>query len=527
MLFMLVYGLSNVQEYGRPTDETTEIWILKTNILEYARLFLPENSNFLAKIQKSAKIPISESGERDHGIAAYYLFSPFLYLFHNKNAELIYAWHTYTFLIWFAGIFSVYFLLKEIYKPPVISVIGVIMFFFIPRFFAEGHYNNKDNVFLVTVLAALLFAVRSMKRMKWQDVILFSAASGFLMNGKVIGIAIWGLIGCFTVIYLVLRRKFTKENTAKILTAVLLSLAFYYLLTPASWKRPIALIRYCLDNAAHFSRWNNQILFRGNVIMPGTNGTPHSYLPIYFFITTPAYITALALLSGGTFIWRTIHTKGKNIISEDSSYFFLLMAVGFLVPFGYVLLNARNMVLYNSWRHLYFLYAFFFPCSLYCLNFVQTEKGRQFSRKMTALRIAAILFVCSFLTCTWDMISNRSHEYVYFNRIARAITDVNDYEGDFWDLSVTTALREFSKAYYDGKEPLKISVPGSAKNGFAAELLDEKCFEFVAPEEADYFVFNLSKADDRESARNYEKIFSLIYFDYETTGIYKLPAHME
>lgn len=54
MLFMLVYGLSNVQEYGRPTDEKTEIWILKTNILEYARLFLPENSNSLAKIQKQA-----------------------------------------------------------------------------------------------------------------------------------------------------------------------------------------------------------------------------------------------------------------------------------------------------------------------------------------------------------------------------------------------------------------------------------------------------------------------------------------
>ena len=78
LAFVLIFilGVSFITKLNVNFDTRMEQDILKSNLKEYARFFnLKEAKDYYNKLD----IPyISEYIERDHGVAAYYLFTPFL-----------------------------------------------------------------------------------------------------------------------------------------------------------------------------------------------------------------------------------------------------------------------------------------------------------------------------------------------------------------------------------------------------------------------------------------------------------------
>ena len=100
--------------------------------------------------------------------------------------------------------------------------------------------------------------------------------------------------------------------------------------------------------------------------------------------------------------------------------FFMLFLITFILPVLVTVLNARKVVLFNGWRHNYYLYAYIILCSCYAVDCIL---DRIKERKIQV--IGAFCAVCFGFTIT-DMMLHRSFEYMYFNPVARAAVDVED-----------------------------------------------------------------------------------------------------
>ena len=529
-VLLFVYGISNVKEYGRSWDEEYDLEILRSNWVEYGIRLFPEGSKIKKLARESEIIPISVYVERDHGCAPYYPFGFVYMLLKDDSASMVYAWHSYTFCLYFLGIIAVWFLIKEIYDSVLLSTAGTLFYYFTPRFFAEGHYNNKDMVFLSLVIASSLFAVLAAKRLASGKkgavacAMAFCVLSGFMMNVKVIGIAIWGLLGLFAIIYVITRGKNIKKSVwITISVTIVLSLAVYLILTPASWVGIGDFLDYLISNALHFhfTRWDNYVRFKGTLIRPAEMGMPYSYLPTWMLITIPAYITILFTLSIFSFVITTVKEKGRNIVKEDSDFFFLMILIGFMAPFCFAVAKSHSEIFYNSWRHMFFLYAFMLPGTIYfphkLLANLKNDNGVR--RKRFTMLVYALVTV-AFLTCAGEMIANRSFEYVYYNPISRLLTDVNGFEGDYWMVSVVPALRGFAEEFYDGEHPLYVDCVWYEYHGADDSMLDSNKIEFTDSENADYFIFNPSGSFDWEEIGNYKKVYSINHFGVELTGLY-------
>lgn len=528
LLFVLLFffGFENTDDYGRPWDEKNEITILLANAKEYAQA--PFFRHLFINFQSIPEdIPfISESIEKDHGVAAYYGYLPIYWRVQDSTTAISYSWHLYTYIVWFLSVIFFYLLLKEVYISPVIPPLGAIVYFFTPRLFAESHYNNKDVVFLVFVIVTLYFAVRIMKYLSWRDIILFSIASGFLMNGKILGIAIWGVTGLSMIAHAVVRKNTNWYSySMKLFAAAVLSLACYTLLTPAAWNDPVSFIEHGLLNATHFSRWDRPILYRGYTIYPAHGGVPYSYLPLWMFITIPVYISLLFLSSGAVYL-ATLIKKRLKIFEQDREWFVSLFLLIFLFPFLHVVLHAHTTVLYNGWRHCYFLYAPLCICSFYLPDvLLQNMSNKATPGSVRAVFMTAILILAGFITTFTDMIQNRSYEYSYYNRIARCIWSPSDFEGDYWNVSVLPTLRNFSEQNLNEDAPLKIALMRYADGGqlwTKEELQAEGLYQFVSADEADYFLFNICALVESEdiSIDEYEMVYSERHFDNDLSAVF-------
>lgn len=517
-IFLFLFGLSNIGGYGRPIDEPPEQEILLMNIKEYSSIAgIDLDSSLFNGIDR-----ISESIEQDHGIAAYYLFMPLFVLTGRETLSSMAAWHIYTYLIWFLGVVALYHILKEIHHSHWTPVAGVLMYYFTPRMYAESHYNNKDIILLSLVFLILMFAVRTLKRWHTKDIIGFGIASGFLMNCKIIGIAIWGLTGLFAIAHVLIfvDTKKRKRAFSDLILAAILSLIVFFLLTPAMWRFPVSYIQYCLTNATGFSRWGKSFLFYGRTVTPIATGVPRTYVLQWMLLTTPVYVTVLFISSIILFGWKVRDCKELQIDSSgvDRKWLFLLFIATFIFPVSVSIIKAPSLVLYNGWRHNYYLYAYVVLCASYSIDWIlekiKARKARVLSVPTVLLGIMALGFMLTFS----DMMLHRSYEYMYFNPLARTVEDVEGFEGDYWNVAELPAMKAFSKEF---EEEIRIAPIGYAADGQFKDAKIGNLHIVTETDNPDYYLFNTCMIIDKDVLEGYEKVYSFEKYGRELCAIFE------
>ena len=519
-VILFILGMSNISGYGLPIDEPTEQRILLMNIKEYSEIAGISLRNPVFNGIKR----ISESIEQDHGIAAYYLFTPILMFTGLDSLTCMYVWHVYTYLLWFLGVIALYAILKEIARNRWTPLIGILLYFFTPRMYAEGHYNNKDIVLLSLVLIMLAFAVRIVKRWKDRDIIGFAIASGFLMNCKIIGIAIWGLTGLFAIGYVF--REFGKTQQGKRFSdlglSAILSLIIFFVLTPAMWRLPVGYIQYCISNATRFSRWDGSFLFHGNTVTPMSMGIPRTYLLQWILITTPVYIIVLFLSSIVIFaidVYKKMGQKGESRnVTGDRRGFYTLFILTFLFPVVTAVIKAPTLVLYNGWRHNYYLYAYVLLCSCYSVDRILDGGLVWDCRYKTARLIMSGLVVIGFSVTLFDMISHRSYEYMYFNPITRKLVDVEGFEGDYWNVAELPVLEEFARQYND---VVTVAHKGYASTGQFKNIQVGNLKIVSESDESDFYIYNTWMMRDKSELADYDKVYSFEKYGHEMYAIFQ------
>ena len=271
------------------------------------------------------------------------------------------------------------------------------------------------------------------------------------------------------------------------LTALVSFGGFFLLLTPAAWDGPLEYLQYVLKNASQFSRWTGVVLFRGQRYDQAVASLPRSYLPRMMLYTLPLYFFPLCAVGQLAAVREWFRRPGK-CLREPEKLLLLCATLLWALFMGYVIL--RQPVIYNGWRHFYFLYAGFIVLAAWGLETLLRR-----ARGLNGAAIAGILALCMAADGV-GILQNHPYQYAYYNFLAPADAE-ETMELDYWDVSTVNALRLLLDS--ERNEALPLTVSGTddlsqlgLEQALSALTEEENALLTVTeqPEDASYLLMN-------------------------------------
>ncbi len=243
-----------------------------------------------------------------------------------------------------------------------------------PPLWAHAHVNSKDVVFLSLQVLAVsnLIRYREGSGSRTLHFWLFALLSAWAASIRLVGVCLLGLSP------LLLARAGSQEpgsssHRASRRPALALfgtSLFFLLLSFPVLWSTPWNRLGEMLSYATQ-NPWPNPSLFLGKQLYP--ESFTRWYLPVWMLFTLPL---GLLLVAGwGSYLGIRALSKSKKLSFTDA-----LFLAWFAVPF--VLVMVLNPVLYNNWRHFYFLVI---PLAYVAAYGIQEWNARLGSKKLSLL----------------------------------------------------------------------------------------------------------------------------------------------
>jgi len=256
----------------------------------------------------------------------------------------------------------------------------------------------------------------------------------------------------------------------------------YILIHPTAWGQEVGFIWQVIQKFSQYDAWQGQTLYFGNFIP--WNKIPWHYTLGYLWVTIP--LTFSGLIVYGLWNWiKNFYQKLKNktenfwlkIFTLDNKIFFF-----WFTPLLMVIICQS--VLYNSWRHLYFIY---FPLVYFSILGLSVLWKKNKTRK-----ISLFLLCLTFIFTGFWMIKNHPYEGVYYNPLVRKVVAEN-FERDYWGLSIQPLFNQVLELEATSEGKIKI-WKNDPMNKFSSWLVPSKIREkFILTsdtEEAQYAVVN-------------------------------------
>lgn len=518
---MTLAGLLTAGDYGVYCDQLSEQVILRENMKEYAvRLGDGEAVAYYDRLDVDR---ISESIEIDHGQCAYYPIVPALALIETDSAALSWIWHGYTWLWFMLGCAGLYGLFREMGMGRFPAFAGMLLLFLSPRFFAEGHYNNKDMVLLALTTLTFYTGLGLLKRPGFRRGLLFSLVGAMAANTKIVGLAVWGMLSLCAVIVITARKQWSRRM-AGVAAATLAAFAgCYALLTPAMWSDPAGYFAYLMANASGFTRWPGVVVFRGMVFEHKIHPLPRIYLPYMMVTTLPLYFFPLAALGQIATLRRALSQRA-GALRDEKTLLLCCATVLWALFMGYVFI-ARPLD-YNGWRHYYFLFAGLVILAghgIQCLKDWAGKKGRGWTR-------GAALVCCLCLGFSaLGIAMNHPYQYAYYNLLAPDNAE-EDMELDYWDVSTVNAIRRLLAGPRDETLPLVLGARDDMSwfglNTGRTALTDREEILLVEDGDAPYLFVNATygRIYGVDPPLGYHELFSLTSYGNRICTVYERDA---
>lgn len=436
-LGLLILGLLTYKDYGVSFDEPAQRLIGVTNLNHIAHKF---NLTSIINNESLAQFPkkLDQITDRDYGV----IFElPAAYMEHvfdlKQERDIYHARHLLTFLFFLAGVFAVYRMAQRRFNDWRIGLLAATFLILSPRIFADAFYNDKDLVFLSVFAIAMNTSIGFLLKPRLKTAVISGVACAIAIDARIMAIIIPALT-VFVFALKVLKKEEKLTHTALQMMAFLgTSIIFTILFWPFLWDAPLDKFIQAFKNMANF-RWAPNFLFRGEMV----NGAdlPWYYLPIWICITTPVIYIGL-FVAGSFSILISLIKNHFRLWANDDDLQDLVFYAYFIGPTVAVVL--LNSVLYNGWRHLYFVYPAFI---LICIKgLISLWNVPTFTTICRSFLVLAVSFGC--LHTGYWMIKYHPLQNVFFNRFAGNWSE--RFEVDYWGLSNKLALEKILKASKD------------------------------------------------------------------------------
>jgi len=375
-----------------------------------------------------------------HGPAVEMSFAFLADLLHLKDSRAIILLRHYgTWLLFFISVIFFYLLCQLHFKSRMWPLLGCLMLVLHPRIFANSFYNSVDMALLSFYIISLYTLVRYLRAKSLAMAASHAFACAILIDIRLIGV-VMPFLSCIFLLWDMVKTRHDKaELTRQVRNAAAYTLLmgfFIILFWPYLWRNPVMGIIEIIQETPRI-QFGGMILYFGEYIK--ATQLPWHYLPVWIVISTPV-LYHFFFAGGGLVTWK--HFTDSSCRSSAGARNELLFFLAFLFPA--LLVIAANATLYDSWRHMFFIYPAFV---LVALTGIEACRAFLVKQARGAIRLAgraalASLIVASFLSTGIFMIQSHPHQNVYFNCLLGKNMEKarENFDLDYWGLSYRKAL---------------------------------------------------------------------------------------
>jgi hypothetical protein len=489
VLFFAVYlvlGLGIYKDYGIYYDDH---WARENGVVNAKYIAEKTAPGFFQPEKYCPECSkLEEYFDADHG-PIFELIPTFLeWLTGIKDLQAVFQLrHLCVFLLFYCSSICFFFLLKKRFNHTLWSLAGVTLLLASPRIFAESFYNSKDLPFLSLSIFSTFTLIRFLEKPGLKTLLMHALVCGLAIDIRLLGL----IFPLLTVVFSITDLRFFRRPGKPVkLTIAYLALYFAFLVGyiiafwPYLWNKPFIKFPEILARTSSYP-WTMKMLYLGKAI-PASD-LPWHYFPVWFLITTPVMYTVL-FVAGLGFIVKDLIKAGWQFYKDHAGQLDLIItALVFLPSVGVMLFK---LVLYDSWRHLYFIYpAFIYLVLLGVYSIFNSLKNFAAPQPAKLFRSLFIVVCFSFTghTIYW-MIKNHPHQNVYFSIYNN--DDVRQqFELDYWGLAYKQGLEYILT---NNKKPeIKVfspALPGRT-NQFSITPAERQRLLYVdSLYKADYFI---------------------------------------
>tara|TARA_Y100001970_G_scaffold282110_1_gene394286 strand:+ start:10952 stop:12607 length:1656 start_codon:yes stop_codon:yes gene_type:complete len=340
--------------------------------------------------------------------------------------------HFLNFLLFFVSSIFFYKLMLNRFLNNKTALIGALFFILSPRIYGESFFNNKDIVFLSLTTFSLYYCFKSIDKISYKNLLIFSIFCSLATAQRIIGIF---LPITFIVFYFfsVISDNKKLKDLYLIIYFVVFYIIFLILFWPALWENPFKNIILAIS---YFSNVPLAIkmLFNGNYI--SNLNLPYNYIFFWILISTPIlYIVLFALgyietlknlffnlknienRKSGDDLWKNSNEKKDLLI-----FFIITSFVAFLIFY--------NVSLYTGWRQIYFLNIFIIYFAVLGFDKIDLYLKSKRNKNIFYTTISLYLFIILF-----KIIIYHPYQNIFFNSLYSNEKIHKKFEVDYWGLS--------------------------------------------------------------------------------------------
>lgn len=408
--------------------------------------------------------------------------------------------HLISHLFFLVSLIFGYLLFLNLFKNKTIAVVTMLALALHPRLYTHSFFNTKDMPFMALSIVALYFCFQVLKNNKLSAYIALGAVCGLASSIRLLGIIFPLLVIVFIGLKMVLEKDL--KPIKGVLIFMVFYLLFFYLCFPTLWPHPIKIFLEMYQSFALF-RWDASVLLNGEMIK--ATELPWYYLPEWMAITTPIMLLLVGVI-GIVIYLKNCFTKVDALYEK----LFLGFSLSLLV-LPVLMVIIKHSVVYDDWRHVYFIYPGFVVFIGYTLLRIKPVK---FSHVLALLITIELLYT---------QIRLFPHQYVYFNAFVPKHDEYlrKNFEFDYWGVSNHEAIEQLLK--YDHSDTITVQYHSVIFNNWLLLTEDQqKRIRVIdAEQHPTYFITNYRLFPD--GFPQYELIYSKKVECSSIHSIFKIP----
>lgn len=441
--------------------------------------------------------------------------------------ETIYIRHLFLYLAFLASLVVFYLISLRLFRNPWWSLLAVCLLAFSPRIFSDAFYNSKDiafmDVFILAVWTLILNIDHSKSNKSWHTILRLLAhalSSALLIDTRIVGV----LIVPITIILAGIAIFKTCSSWRVVFGYLLFYLFTTAVLTilfwPILWHEPIREFLLAFKQMSQFNEYGKGVLFQGGFYP--SEALPWQYIPTWIGISTPIIILAGFVFGIGDWIIEIYqylrYETGSNLtafykwLSDDDTLKWLAVVVWMIIPI--ISIYIFHSVLYNGWRHLFFIYPAIVLFSTRGFSALHSHFSVRTGRYTAITILIAIVLVVGLFEPISFLTRYPRYGTAYFNQLAGDPSTLRQrFEMDYWGLSYKEAIDYILATDSSNNIPIymaDVSGPDYINSGLSPEE-EARITIMDSPDTgARYFIGNFSfHPDEYEYADFLPEYFSV------------------
>jgi hypothetical protein len=219
---------------------------------------------------------------------------------------------------------------------------------------------------------------------------------------------------------------------------------------PYLWENPVGHLLSAWRSLSHFHWGGSAMLYLGQQITD--TDLPWHYPLVWLSVTTPLAYQAAGLLGLGVAAVALLRHPAARL-RQPSGQLDALLAGWLLLPLGLVI--GLHSVLYDGWRHVYFVYPALLLLAVRGGQWLWQQRGRSASWRALARGLGALAAAEALFTAG-RMVAMHPFEQTFFSYLpAQQVEQL--FERDYWALSYRQGLEFVVAQQPSGVIPIDVS----------------------------------------------------------------------